>query len=161
MTYEQACMDTQKEEEYMDLLQNMIEHNDRRKTLFSKEKLRKAINMIVSETEEEECNASNVTIDTFIQTPVTTNTPREKTDVANERQIYSESLTETLKGFNRLTLQSTINNSAFDHSNKNVTKSEPKSDQLIPTHTNDGKKRKITDADTIKVNSPQKILTNR
>ena len=121
-------MDTQKEEYYMDLLQTMIEHNDRRKTLFSKEKLRKAINMIVSETEEEECNANNVTIDTFIQTPVTTNTPREKTDVANERQIYSESLTETLKGFNRLTLQSTINNSAFDHSNKNVTKSEPKSD---------------------------------
>ena len=145
----------------MDLLQTMIEHNDRRKTLFSKEKLRKAINMIVSETEEEECNANNVTIDTFIQTPVTTNTPREKKDVTNERRISLDSLTETLKGFNRLTLQSTINDSAFDHSNKNVTKSEPKGDHLISTHTNDRKKIKITNADTIKVNFPQKILTNR
>ena len=63
----------------------------------------------MAETEDEERdakrNANNVTKDTFIQPPVTTNTPREKTDVANERQISSDSLTETLKGFNRLTLQ--------------------------------------------------------
>ena len=89
-----------------------------------------------------------MTTDTFIQTPATTNTPREKTDVENERQIYSDSLTETLKGFNRLTLQSTINNYADDHSNKNVAESDPKRDQLVATHTSDGKKRKITDTDT-------------
>ena len=43
-----------------------------------------------------------------------------KTDDANERQIYSEILTETIKGFNRLTLQSTINDYADDNSNKNI-----------------------------------------
>ena len=74
----------------------------------------------MAKTEDEERNANNVTTDTFIQPPVTTNAPREKTDVSKERQISSESLTETIKGFNRLTLQSKINNSADDHSNKNV-----------------------------------------
>ena len=66
-------------------------------------------------TEEEERNANNVTMDTFIQPPVTTNTPREKTDVDNERRIYSDSLIETIKGFNKLTLDPTINDSADDH----------------------------------------------
>ena len=75
----------------------------------------------MAETEDEERNASDVTTDTFIQPPVTTNTPREKTDVANERRISSDSPTVTIKGFNILTLQSTINNSADDHSNKKVT----------------------------------------
>ena len=55
----------------------------------------------MAETEDEEHdaehNANNVTTDSFIKTPVTTNTPREKTDVTNERRISSDSLTETLK----------------------------------------------------------------
>ena len=121
--------------------------------------------MIVEETEDEEQdakhNANNVTKDTFIQYPVPANTPREKTDVANERRISSDSLTETLKGFNRLMLQSTINDSTNDYSNKNVAESDPESDPLVDIHTSDGKKRKITDTDTTKGNSPQKLLTNR
>ena len=44
--YERACMATKKEEYYTDLLENMIEHNDLLKTLFSKEKLLQAINTI-------------------------------------------------------------------------------------------------------------------
>ena len=102
-----------------------------------------------------------MTTDTFIQPPVTTNTQREKTKVANERRISLGSLTEMLKGFNRLTLQSTINDSADDHSNKNVAKSDPKSDPLVATHTSDGKKRKVTDTDTTNRNSPHKLLINR
>ena len=86
-------MATQEEEYYTDLLKNMIEHNDCTKTSFSKEKLWQVINMIVAETEEEERNANNVTTDTFIHPPITKNTPREKTDVANERQISLDSLT--------------------------------------------------------------------
>ena len=89
-----------------------------------------------------------MTTDTFIHPPVTTNTTREKTDVANKRRISSESLTETLKVFNRLTLQSKINDYADDHSKKNVAERDPKSDPLVDTHTSDGKKGKITDADT-------------
>ena len=54
--------------------------------------------------------------DTFIHPPITTNTPREKTDVANERQNSLDNLIETLKVFNILRLQSTINDFADDHS---------------------------------------------
>ena len=104
----------------------------------------------MAETEDEERNANNVTTDTFIQSPITTNAPREKTDVADERRIYLKILTETIKGFNRLTLQSTMNDSADDHSNKNVAESDPKSDPLVDTHTNDRKKGRITDTDTTK-----------
>ena len=59
----------------------------------SKEKHRQEINTIVTETEDEEHNANSVTKETFIQILVTTNTPREETYVANERQIYLDSLT--------------------------------------------------------------------
>ena len=59
-----------------------------------------------------------MTTDTFIYPPITPNAPREKKDVENESQISSDSLTETIKGFNRLTLQSTINDSADDHLKK-------------------------------------------
>ena len=114
----------------------------------------------MAETEDKERDAkriaNKVTTDTFIQPLITTNAPREKTDITNERQISSDSLTETLKLFNRLTLQSTINNSAYDHSNKHVTKSNQKIDPLVDTNNSDRKKVKITDTDTTKGNSPQK-----
>ena len=54
VTYERACMGTQEEEYYTDLLETMIEHNDRSNTPLSKEKLRKVINTILAETEEKE-----------------------------------------------------------------------------------------------------------
>ena len=89
---------------------------------------------------KEEHNANNMTTDTFIQTPVTTNAPREKTDVAYERRTSSDSLTEMLKVFNRLTIQSKIYNSTDYHSNKNVAESDPKSYQLVVTYNSDEKK---------------------
>ena len=52
----------------------------------------------------------------FIQSPVTINTPRRIANVPNERQISLDILAETIKGFKGLTLQSTINNSAYYHS---------------------------------------------
>ena len=71
----------------------------------------------MKETEEEEQDAkrkaNNLTMDNLIQSPVTTNTPRNKTNVPNKKGISSESLIETIKRFNRLTLQSKINNSAY------------------------------------------------
>ena len=51
------------------------------------------MNTIVAETEDEKCNTNNVTTDTLTQPPISTNAPREKTDVANERRIYSDCLT--------------------------------------------------------------------
>ena len=67
-------------------------------------------------------------------------------------------LAETLKG---LTLDSTINDSAYYNSDEDDAESDPKSDPLVATHTSDGKKRKITDTDTTNGNSPQKLLINR
>ena len=111
----------------------------------------------MAEREDEERNSNNVITDTFIQPHFTTNAPREETDVANEMQISSDILTETIKLFIRLTLQSTINDSVDVHSKKNDQKSNP----LVSTHTSDRNKRKMTDTDTNKGNSPHKLLTNR
>ena len=84
-----------------------------------------------------------MTTSTFTQTPVTTNTPREKVEVANERLISLEILTETLKVFNRLMLQSTINDSTDDRSNKDVVERYPKIDTLVDTCTSDRKNGKL------------------
>ena len=46
-------------------------------------------------------------------------------------------LEERMKKFNRLTLQSTTNDSADNHPEKNDAKIIPKSDQVVSTHTSD------------------------
>ena len=57
--------------------------------------------MVEMEEEERHAkhNANNVTMYTFIQSPVTTNKIRKIVNIPNERQIYSDSLAETIKGF--------------------------------------------------------------
>ena len=70
-------------------------------------------------------------------------------------------LEETIKGFNGLTLQSKINDSAYYNSDKDDAEIDPKSDQLVATNTSDRKKRKVTDTDTTGRNSPHKLLINR
>ena len=67
------CMVTQEEEYYTDLLETMIEHNDLTNTPFPKKKLRQAINTIMAEMEEGKRNYNNVTTDTFIHPPISTN----------------------------------------------------------------------------------------
>ena len=71
VTYERACMATQKEKYYMTLVKTLIDHNDRQNLPLSNEKLRQSVSTVMVETEEEERdakrNANNVTIDTFIQ----------------------------------------------------------------------------------------------
>ena len=44
---------------------------------------------------------------------------------------------------------------------KNDAKSDPRSDQVVDTHTSDGNERKVTATDTTKGNSPHKLLTNQ
>ena len=97
-------------------------------------------------------------MDTFCQSPVTTNTQRNIANIPNERQITSDILTEMLKGF---TLHSTINDSEYYNLDTDDTKSNPKSDPLVSTHTSDSKKIKVTDTDTTSRNYPQKSLINR
>ena len=75
----------------------MIGNNDHSKTPLLKEKLGQALNMIVTKKDDEKRDAkrttNNETTDTFIHPTVTTNTPIEKTNDANERRISSDSLT--------------------------------------------------------------------
>ena len=63
-----------------------------------------------------------------------------------------------LKG---LTLDSTINNSAYYNLDEDDAESDPKSDPLVATYTSERKKRKVTDTDKTNGNSPQKLLINR
>ena len=100
-------------------------------------------------------------MDTFCQSPVTINTKINNANIPNERQISSDILAETLKGFKILTLKSTINDSEYYNSEEYDMESDPKSDQLVATRISDGKKRKLTDTDTTSGNSQQKLLINR
>ena len=108
-----------------------------------------------------ERNANNMTMDTFIQSPVTTNTQRNIANLPKERQISYGILAETLKGFKGLTLQSTINNFVYYNSEEDDVESNPNRDPKVATHVSDRKKRKVTDTDTNNVNSPHKLLINR
>ena len=120
----------------------------------------------MEETEEEERDAkrssNNLNMDTFFNhSPVTSNKQRKNANKTNEGRIYSNILAETLKVFNKLTIQSTINNSAYYDSEEDDNESDPKIEYLLVTHTSDGNERKIADTDTTNGNSPHKILTNR
>ena len=64
-------------------------------------------------------------------------------------------LAETIKVFNGLIIQSTINDSAYYNSEEDDSEKYPESDQLVATHISDGKRRKVTDADTTHGNYPQ------
>ena len=70
-------------------------------------------------------------------------------------------LAETIKVFNGLIIQSTINDSAYYNSEEDDAESDPYRDSKLATHTSDGKKIKVSDTDTINRNSPQKLLINR
>ena len=114
----------------MTLVETLIDHNDSHNVTLSNKKLRQAVSIVMEKMEEEapdaERNANNVTMDNLIQFPVMINTPRKKAKFPNERQIYSDILAETIKGFKGLTLETTINDSAYYHSDKNDAESNPK-----------------------------------
>ena len=100
-------------------------------------------------------------MDNFCQSPVTTNIQGKVENVQNERRISSDILAETMKGFKGLTLDSTINDSAYYHSEEGDAESDPKSNTRVATLTSDGKKRKDADTETTNGKSPQKLLINR
>ena len=79
---------------------------------------------------------------TFLQLPATINTQRKYENVTNERQIALDILKETIKEFHGLTIQSTIINSVYYHSEEHDALSIPKSDSLDATHISDGIERK-------------------
>ena len=100
-------------------------------------------------------------MDNFCLSPVTTNIQGKIANVPNERQISSNIMEETIKGFKVLTLDSTINDSAYYHLEEDDAENDPNSDPKVATHTNDRKKRKVTDTDTTNRNYPHKLLINQ
>ena len=99
-------------------------------------------------------------MDTFCQSPFITNTQGENVNAVFtiETQNTSDMLAETPKV---LTIDSTINNSAYYNSDEDDAEGDPKIDPKVATHTSDGKKIKVADTETTNGNSPQKILINR
>ena len=154
-------MATLKDKYFEKMLETLVDHNDHHNAPFSNEKPLRAVSKFVAETEEEEHNANNVTMDTFCHSLVTTNTTRKNANIPNERRITSDILAEKLKVLKRLMLHSTINNSAYYNSDEDDAESDPKSDPLVATRTSDRKKRKFADTDTTKANYQQKLLINR
>ena len=100
-------------------------------------------------------------MDTFCQPPVTTNTQGNIANVPNERRISSNILAEMIKGFKGLTLQSTINDSVYYHSEEDDPESDPNKNPKVDNHTSDVKKRQITVTDTTNGNDPHKSLINQ
>ena len=117
----------------------------------------------MAETEAEERNiildSNNMTMDTFCQSPVTTNTQGDNanTILTSGSRNNSDALAETLKG---LTLYSTINESGYYNSEKNDVEGDPRSDPLVATRSSDRKKRKVNNTDTNDGNYPQTLLIN-
>ena len=96
VTYERACMATPKYKYHTQLLETVIGYNDHHNEKLSNGNLRQGVITVMEETEEEEheyrYNANNVTMDTFCQFPVTTNTQGNIAHVPNGRQIFSNIL---------------------------------------------------------------------
>ena len=112
------------------MVETLVDYNDHKNSPLSNEKIQQAVSKVMAETEDEkrdaECNTNNVTMDTlFQQYPVTTNTQEDIANVTNERRISSNIMAETIRGFKRLTLQSTIKDSAYHNSEEDVTKINP------------------------------------
>ena len=159
--YERACMATPKDKYFEKMLKTLVDHNDCHNAPLSNDKLQQAVSKVMAETEEEERNNNNVTMVTFCHSLATTNTQRKNSEIPNEWRTASGFLAETIKGYKRLTLHSTINDSEYYSSDKDYAESDPKKDLLVATHTSDGKKNKATDTGTINRSSPQKLLINR
>ena len=98
------------------MMKTLADYIDCNNLPFSNDKLRQAVSKVMGEIEEEEReakrNANNVTMDNlFHRSPVTTNTQGEISNMTNESQISLDMLAITIKGFNRLKIQSKINDS--------------------------------------------------
>ena len=142
MKYERACMATPKDKYFEKMFETLVDYNDHHNGPFSNEKLQQSVSKFMAETEEGKRNiisdANNMAMDTFCQSPVTTNTQRKNANIPNEMQITLYILVQTLKG---LTLHSTINDYAYYISDEDDTESNLKRDPLVDTHTSDGKKK--------------------
>ena len=139
---------------YRKMLETLVDYNDRNNAPLSNENLQQAISTVVAETEAGKRNiildANNVAMDTFCQSPITTNTQGENANavLTSERLNNLDALEETLKYLK-------INDAGYYNSDKNDAEGDPKSNPKLATHTNDRKKIKVKDIDTTNGKFPQ------
>ena len=90
MSYELACMATPRYEYYKNILETLIDHNDRHNAPLSSENLRQAVRRVMAETEEierdPEHNKNNVTMDTFFNHSIISPSQEE---IENLKSVHS------------------------------------------------------------------------
>ena len=124
----------------------------------SNEKIQQEIFKFIAEEELDARNitsyAHSVTMNNFCLTPITPNTQGDNKNaiLTSERLNNSNAQEEMLKGLK-------INDIGYYESDENDARVDPARDQKVPTHTSDGKKRKVTD--TSNGSLQQKLSSNR
>ena len=117
-------MATAREDYYTKMLDFLLDHNDRHVTPLSSKNILETFIRVIAETEEEEkdakCNVNNITMDTFVSSPVTINAHRKDANVSNERLIVSDIHAEIIQEFKGFTIQSTISDSVHSDSEELV-----------------------------------------
>ena len=104
---ERACMATEDNEYFTDILDTLNEYQDRRGQRLSSKKLKEAVLCIMDEEEEEmECNINNITYDTPFQSPVPKNVQKKDASWSLERRIDAGILAEIVEIFKGCTIQS-------------------------------------------------------
>ena len=98
VTYEKACMANTRDKYFEKMLETLVDYSDNHNAPLYNKKFKQAISTVMAETEEEEhstiLDANNVTMDTFCQYPVTTNTQGDNVKIIfiSERENTSEML---------------------------------------------------------------------
>ena len=104
---ERACMATEDNEYFTDILDTLNEYQDRHSQRLSSMKLREAVRRVMDEEEEEmERNINNITCHTSFQSPVTKSVQKKDTSWSLERRLAAGVLAEMLENFKGCSIQS-------------------------------------------------------
>ena len=102
--YEQALKITLRYKYYTEMYKTLVDYKDHNNTPLSNDKIQQAMNKVIAEEEVDEryitLDAHNLTMNTFCQSPVTTNTQGKNANAILTSEIINnlDALAETLKG---------------------------------------------------------------
>ena len=104
---ERACMDTEDNEYFTDILETLNIYQDLHGQRLSSKKLKEAVLRVMDEEEEGmERNINNITCDTPFQSPVTKNVQKKDANCSLERLLAAGVLAEMVENFKGCTIQS-------------------------------------------------------
>ena len=93
VSYERACMATEYDEYFTDILDTLNKYQDRHGQRLSSKKPREAVCRVMDEEEEEmERNINNITCHTSFQTPVTKSVKKKDASWSLERRLAADIL---------------------------------------------------------------------